>query len=133
MLQELANRIDRISGSFSGAAGDVMALTEAHVELLEEELRVNKLRSLHGFSYVLLALALGGCGLILASMGLVTYLVDVWGPSHTSNIYLAVGAFWIVTAAVIAWFGYFKLSQASPIPHATWQSLKESLKCLTIH
>lgn len=130
MFTEVAQGIAKIGDTASETAKHMRLLGEAHLELAEEEFTFHSKRFFRGVALLGLAISLSLVALVMFSLGSITLIIAMWDGEHTSMAYFTIGIVWAVLALVLGQIGYHRLCDASPVPRATLESLKESLRCL---
>lgn len=130
VISEFKDQFSRIEENAARIGAGIGNLADAHLELLDEEVAVQKERSVKALALLGTGAVAAIVGAIFGSLALAQLLAEKLDGVSMSGGFAIVAGIWLLTAPILIYFGIKAFKNISLFPTATFTSLQESIRCL---
>jgi hypothetical protein len=130
VFSEFRNQFNNVEENAANIGSGMGNLADAHLELLDEEVSIQKERSVSAIALLGTGAVAAIVGAIFGSFALAQFLAERLDSVSMSGGFAIVGGLWLIAAPVFITLGMNAFKKISLLPSATISSLQESIKCL---
>ena len=129
-MDGIKHRFTNFENNASQMFSSISNLTDAHIELLSEEVNTEKDKGINAIIYTSVGAAALFLATIFCSVALAQFLAEKFESISLSGGFAIVGAVWLIVTPFFLITGLNLLKNLNIVPKATLESLKESIQCL---
>ena len=106
-------------------------LVDLHIQLMSEELSIQRARLITGVALVGIGLISTLCATLIGSIALIYFIAEHSATLSVAESALLLCGGWIILALSLLYFSYRLFHRLTLVPHVAINSIKESFQCLT--